>query len=188
MRLVMAYGVWKSCERSVIPSARLSVTFASALNGRLRMDLIVWRHAEAEDGSPDHERKLTANGMRQAHATAAWLRQRLPADCRILVSPAVRTQQTVRALTDTFETSPEVGVGVSPKSVLQAAGWPSAAGACLIVGHQPTLGMLISQVLCRVPDGLSVKKSGVWWLAGTSQKTVLRAVINADMLDEKVID
>lgn len=152
------------------------------------MDLIIWRHAEAEDSSPDHERKLTAKGVRQAQASAAWLRARLPSDCRIIASPAVRTQQTVRALTDTFETSPEVGVGVSPASVLQAVGWPSAPVACLVVGHQPTLGMLISQILCRVPDGLSVKKSGVWWLSGSAHKTVLRAVMNTDMLDGKDID
>lgn len=152
------------------------------------MDLILWRHAEAEDGSPDQERKLTAKGERQARATAMWLKARLPDDYRVLVSPARRTLQTARALTDVFETSLEVGVGVSPKSVLQAAGWPGAAGTCLIVGHQPTLGMLISQVLCRVPDGVAVKKSGVWWLSGSSHKTSLRVVMNPDMLGEKDLD
>lgn len=152
------------------------------------MDLILWRHAEAEDGSPDAERKLTAKGERQARATADWLKSRLPDDCRILVSPALRTLQTARALTETFETSPEVGVGVSPKAVLQAAGWPAATGACLVVGHQPTLGMVVSHVLCRVPDGISVKKSSVWWLSGSAQKITLRAVMNPELLGQPNLD
>ena len=40
------------------------------------MDLILWRHAEAEeadDGRPDLERKLTARGERQATRVALWL-------------------------------------------------------------------------------------------------------------------
>jgi len=30
------------------------------------MDLILWRHADAEDGVPDSGRKLTAKGEKQA--------------------------------------------------------------------------------------------------------------------------
>jgi phosphohistidine phosphatase len=43
------------------------------------MDLILWRHAEAEEGGPDLERKLTPKGRKQAKRVAAWLLQRLPA-------------------------------------------------------------------------------------------------------------
>ena len=38
------------------------------------MNLILWRHAEAEDGVPDLERGLTDKGRRQADAAARWLR------------------------------------------------------------------------------------------------------------------
>lgn len=148
------------------------------------MELILWRHAEAEDGAPDHERRLTERGQRQARAMAAWLKPRLPKGYRMLVSPAVRTQQTARALTKDFETSIAVGVGVPAKSVLQAAGWPAATGCCLIVGHQPTLGMAASQILCGVSDGLTVKKSGVWWFEATPGKIVLRAALTPDLLGE----
>lgn len=152
------------------------------------MDLILWRHAEADDGSPDADRKLTAKGERQARATADWLKPRLPEACRVLVSPATRTLQTARAMTEAFETSPEVGVGVSPKSVLQIVGWPAATGACLVVGHQPTLGMVVSQLLCRVLDGISVKKSSVWWISGSAHKTTLRAVMSPELLGEPDLD
>ena len=43
------------------------------------MDLIFWRHAEAEnrrEGQDDLERALTHKGERQAQRMAAWLNQR----------------------------------------------------------------------------------------------------------------
>ena len=54
------------------------------------MQLILWRHAEAEDanGKDDLDRALTKKGHLQAERMAKWLRSRLPEDCRILVSPA----------------------------------------------------------------------------------------------------
>ena len=51
------------------------------------MELVLWRHADAEDGIPDEARKLTPKGIRQAERMAAWLRERLPQHARILNSP-----------------------------------------------------------------------------------------------------
>jgi len=62
------------------------------------MDLILWRHADAEEGAPDLARKLTPKGERQAARVAAWLREHLPENYRLLASPAVRAQQTAEAL------------------------------------------------------------------------------------------
>lgn len=149
------------------------------------MELILWRHAEAEDRAPDHERRLTERGHRQARAMAKWLKPRLPDGYRMLVSPAVRTQQTAQALHEDFDTRLEVGVGVPPRSVLQAAGWPAASGCCLVVGHQPTLGLVASQILCGVSDELTVQKSAIWWFAAASNKIVLRAALTPDMLGEE---
>ena len=42
------------------------------------MDLILWRHADAENGVHDSERKLTAKGIKQATRMAKWLRARIP--------------------------------------------------------------------------------------------------------------
>ncbi|MGB6053615.1 MAG: histidine phosphatase family protein, partial [Burkholderiaceae bacterium] len=42
------------------------------------MELILWRHADAEPGEPDLERALTAGGRRQAAKMAAWLDRKLP--------------------------------------------------------------------------------------------------------------
>ncbi|HEY7757791.1 MAG TPA: histidine phosphatase family protein, partial [Burkholderiales bacterium] len=72
------------------------------------MDLILWRHADAEDGSPDLARALTPKGHKQAAQMARWLREHLPEDTRVIVSPARRAQETAQALTSDFETTEAV--------------------------------------------------------------------------------
>ena len=62
------------------------------------MDLILWRHAEAEMSEPDLQRALTQKGQKQARRMGQWLDAQLPAGCKILVSPALRTLQTAEAL------------------------------------------------------------------------------------------
>ena len=37
------------------------------------MELILWRHADAELGQPDSERRLTDKGHKQAARMAKWL-------------------------------------------------------------------------------------------------------------------
>ncbi len=132
------------------------------------MELILWRHAEAEDGTPDSERVLTDKGRKQADKMATFLRTRLPKDARILVSPAMRTQQTARALTKHFSTEPAVGTGASARDILKAAGWPDGEGTVLVVGHQPTLGQVAARLLADSGDSFSIKKGAVWWF---SQRT-----------------
>lgn len=129
------------------------------------MDLILWRHAEAHDGSPDLERELTGKGQKQAEKMATFLRARLPEDVRILASPAKRTQQTAHALTKHFFTEPALGTGASAQDILDAVGWPDAEGTVLVVGHQPALGQIAALLLADSRNCFSVKKGAVWWLS-----------------------
>lgn len=129
------------------------------------MDLILWRHAEAEPGEPDLDRRLTAKGVKQAARVAAWLERHLPDSCRILVSPARRAQQTAQALGRKFKTVQDLAPGASVASVLAAANWPDSRESVLIVGHQPTLGEVASLLLAGEEAGWSIKKGGVWWLS-----------------------
>lgn len=150
------------------------------------MDLILWRHAEAVDGAPDHARELTAKGVKQAQKIAAFLRQHLPDEYRILVSPAIRAQQTAAALTNHFTLAPTIAPGATAKAVLHAARWPEAGGTVLVIGHQPTLGEVAAQLLGSNDSSLSVKKSALWWFSrrereGAAQIT-LRLVITPDLL------
>lgn len=153
------------------------------------MDLILWRHAEAEDGSPtlsDTKRRLTARGEKQAHDMAKWLRPRLPKKPRILVSPALRTQQTAHALALPFEIEPKIAVGATPTDLIEAAGWRDYNGTVVLVGHQPTLGQLAAFLMSGTESDWTVKKGSVWWFARRTredaEQTILRAVVNPEML------
>lgn len=145
------------------------------------MELILWRHAEAEDGSPDIARQLTAKGEKQAQKIASWLKARMMKPVRILASPASRTQQTAMALSTKFETSAEVGTEASAERILRAAGWPDAKGTVLIVGHQPTLGQVAATLLSGQDDDWKIEKGAVWWFSTSVEWgdpiTALRAVI-----------
>ena len=150
------------------------------------MELILWRHAEAEDGYPDHERVLTQKGHEQAKKMAAWLKPRLPKDTQILVSPSKRAQQTVDALGLPFTTLPEIAPGGSPQDLLKAANWDTSKGSVLIVGHQPTLGVAAAIAMTRKTHFWCVKKASIWWIASRiraeDEQAIIRAVVSPDML------
>ena len=148
------------------------------------MDLLLWRHAEAEDGEDDLKRRLTARGEKQARTMAAWIRDHQPRDLRIIVSPAIRTQQTVEALKLPFETQRKIGPDACVSELIAASGWPLAGGAVLIVGHQPSLGRMASLLLAGHEAEWTIKKGALWWLSNRGEaQTVLRAVIPAELLE-----
>lgn len=151
------------------------------------MDLLLWRHAEAEDGEDDLKRPLTERGQRQAKAMAAWLQAHQPRDLRIIASPAVRTRQTAEALKLPFETNRRLAPDACVSELVAASGWPTAKGAVLVVGHQPTLGRMASLLLAGCEADWSIKKGALWWLSNRVRRnetqTVLRAVVPAELLD-----
>ena len=128
------------------------------------MDLILWRHADAQPGSDDAARPLTRKGAKQAQRMAEWLEQRLPADARVLVSPAVRAQQTAEALGRDSETIAQVNTDATPAEILKAAGWPNGRGAVVVVGHQPALGAVAALVMTGRVAPWRIKKGAVWWI------------------------
>lgn len=136
------------------------------------MDLILWRHADAEEGASDAARALTPKGHEQAARMAAWLAARLPTDVRILASPAVRAQQTAHALSREVQTSALVNTGAQPAAVLKAAGWPDGAGTVIVVGHQPTLGAAAALALTGKAAGWQIKKGAIWWISARSGESM----------------
>jgi phosphohistidine phosphatase len=148
------------------------------------MELILWRHADAAAGIPDIERELTKKGKKQARSMANFLRKHLAADTRILVSPATRTQQTVHALTKTYEVVDAIAPGASPQSLLQAANWPDEMGMVLLVGHQPTLGQTAALLLTGKPADWSVKKGALWWLSCRGQAEQIEASLRMVLAPE----
>lgn len=148
------------------------------------MELILWRHAEAEDSVPDMDRALTAKGHKQAKTMAAWLKPHLPDDTRILASPSRRTQQTAAALGMDFSMLDELAPGASPHDILQAAHWPAGEGCVLIVGHQPTLGETAALLLAGQHTAWSVRKGAIWWISGRSRGGTDECVLRAMMVPE----
>lgn len=149
------------------------------------MELILWRHADAEQGIPDSERKLTAKGERQAVRVAKWLKTRLPDDAKILSSPAKRAQQTARALAKNFKLVNALDTGADAESLLAACGWPRAEGTVVAVGHQPVLGQAAALALTGKTGEWSLKKGAVFWLEtrgrGAAQQVTVRAAISPDL-------
>ncbi|RZI42999.1 histidine phosphatase family protein [Herbaspirillum sp. HC18] len=151
------------------------------------MDLILWRHADAEPGDPgmpDESRALTDKGRKQAKKMAEWLDRNLPENCRILTSPAVRTVQTVEALGRKFKTLRALATDASAEDILHAAKWPDSAEPVLVVGHQPTLGQVASLVIGGIEQDWHLRKGSICWIAsrnGDADVPYLKVVLGADM-------
>ena len=149
------------------------------------MDLILWRHAEAEDwllddeaSSIDLERSLTQRGEKQAARMAAWLDRQLPEGARILVSPAKRCEQTALALGRKHKIRNELAPNATTAQLLEVVQWPVSKYPILIIGHQPVLGQVIAQLLGLKDSECAVKKGALWWLRnrdrdGQSQTVVV---------------
>lgn len=134
------------------------------------MDILLWRHAEAEDGPDDMERALTAKGQRQARVMGDWIRARMKATPVVLVSPARRAQETAAALDLPFRTE---------KALQPSSTWSEIValydqvisqhvtisdGALLLVAHQPALGQVAAALMTGTAHDWAIQKAGVWWL------------------------
>jgi phosphohistidine phosphatase len=130
----------------------------------------VVRHAEAEEQRPgrrDEERELTAEGradFAQVVAGLAALGIRLD---RILTSPLIRARQTAEILAQALPgPRPAELVALAPggsfEGVFRALRDPSGESGIALVGHEPTLGALVSLSTTGVAsDGTPLKKGGV---------------------------
>ena len=137
------------------------------------MELIIWRHADAEDGAPDLARKLTAKGRKDAERVAKWLARHLPSRFTLVASPAVRAQETAQALKAKIETDPRLAPGASVEDILEAA---RRDGLVIIVGHQPDLGEAIAHILGA--NDVRLQKGALWWI----EDNLVRAVVSPDLL------
>ena len=153
------------------------------------MDLILWRHADAEYDAPsDLKRRLTAKGEKQAETMAQWLAPRLAGrKLRLVASGARRAQETLSALSRDFEIEPRLNPGASPRRYLEASGWPEEEDAVeIIVGHQPEIGRVASLLLAGEEQDWSVKKGAIWWIQRRMRADCvecnLRAMMTPDML------
>jgi len=153
------------------------------------MDLIVWRHADAEDASaPDTDmaRCLSARGIRQATRMAQWLDRKLPDNARVLVSPAMRCEQTVVPLGRKYKICPELAPESSPDDLLKLVQWPANKSPVVVVGHQPTLGQTVNRLLGLDGLDMPMRKGSLWWLRSRERdgkiQTIVVTVQSPDLL------
>jgi phosphohistidine phosphatase len=153
------------------------------------VDLILWRHADAGDavdGPADLDRPLTPKGEKQAQRMAHWLHRHLPESTRVLTSPALRARQTAQALEMRLKVLDALAPGATVDDLLQAARWPDAREPVLVVGHQPTLGLVAARLMAGLDQAWSVKKGAIWWLRQRDRESrgevVLHLVLSPDRL------
>ena len=145
------------------------------------MELILWRHADAEEGADDLARRLTKKGEADAAAVAKWLRARLPRDFRVASSPAVRAQQTAAALKAKVATEPALAPGASVAAILGVVEkhlLDKGQGLVIIVGHQPDLGRTAAQLAASLRAEWHIEKGALWWFS----RGRIKAVMSPDLL------
>lgn len=142
------------------------------------MDLILWRHADAEDGAPDLERRLTKKGHRQAAAMAKWLAKRLPEDYALVSSPATRARETAEALGRKLALDPRLAPGALVADIARYA----RRGTVVLVGHQPDLGRALAYLLTGKATDWRLQKGALWWIG--ENPPIVKAVMSPDLLQD----
>lgn len=135
------------------------------------MELILWRHADAEEGADDLARRLTKKGEADAAAMAKWLRAQLPGQFTVAASPAVRAQQTAAALKVKVVGEPSLAPGATVPAILGVA--QKHPGLVIVVGHQPDLGRAAAQLVANLRAEWHIEKGAIWWFSRGRIKAVL---------------
>jgi phosphohistidine phosphatase len=121
---------------------------------------VIWllRHGDAEDGSPDEQRKLTKKGEKQARAAGAALAALGVEPAACISSPRVRAADTARLACERLGAQVELEEALSggpfdPQEL--AAG---RDGDVILVGHEPDFSNAVQKLTgARV----KLKKGGV---------------------------
>jgi phosphohistidine phosphatase len=129
------------------------------------------RHGDAEDGSPDAERKLTEKGRRQSRAAGdalAALGVKLEA---CLASPKVRAAQTAELACEALGVEPELepklaGGRFDPEALAAGLG-----DEVLLVGHDPDFSMAVHSL---TGAQVRMKKGGLAGIQKGELKVLLR--------------
>jgi phosphohistidine phosphatase len=106
---------------------------------------VIWllRHAEAEDGSPDADRRLTPKGEEDARAVGAALEALGIELDACLTSPKVRARDTARLVCEQLGVEPrdEPALRGGPFDPVEVA--EGHGEQVLLVGHEPDFSMAI---------------------------------------------
>lgn len=129
------------------------------------------RHAEAEDGTPDADRRLTAKGEEQSRAVGAALR-RLGIELDACVSsPKVRSVETARLVCEQLgvevtEDDRLAGGPFDPREVAEGLGHQ-----VMLVGHEPDFSLALHRM---TGAQVRMKKAGLAAVDRGELKVLLR--------------
>jgi phosphohistidine phosphatase len=128
------------------------------------------RHAEAEDGSPDADRKLTKKGEKQAKAAAEAMKKLGVEIDACFSSPKVRAAETAKpvckALGVELTLEPKLAGGPFDPEQLAAG-----LGDVLLVGHDPDFSMAVHDL---TGAQVRLKKGGLAAIDKGELKLLLR--------------
>lgn len=148
------------------------------------MDLILVRHAEAEEGINDFSRKLTSKGKKESATVAKFLLKRIDKKFRVCSSPLVRAKETASFLGKEIEILDELEPNSTPESFLKAVSRFDDEETIICVGHQPLIGAIAGKIL-GVSYSLKTKKAGLWWFKGFPPRDFeLYCAINPSLLSK----
>lgn len=138
-------------------------------------NLIIWRHAEAEDvreTDVDMHRALTKRGRKDALKMARWLNAHIPKEAEVLCSPARRCLETADALNQGLKSPRKrdieivdyLGLDSPVEEIIEHVVNDDSSKTLVLIGHQPNLGQLVAALLGMHEYACVIKKGAVWWL------------------------
>ena len=129
------------------------------------------RHGDAEDGSPDAERKLTEKGRRQSKAAGAALAALGVKLEACLDSPKVRAAQTAELACEALGLEPELEPKLAGGRFDAEALAAGLGDEVLLVGHDPDFSMAVHAL---TGAQVRMKKGGLAGIDKGELKVLLR--------------
>ena len=149
------------------------------------MDIYILRHGKAEERSQnitsDSKRRLTEAGKSELECIAQAIKNLDISFDSIVSSPLVRAKQTAditirnvkskkKSITIWDELKPEINVNKTIKKLASL----NPTSSILLVGHEPHLSLLISQIISGGENAdISLKKGGFVHIRGSSHNSEL---------------
>lgn len=133
------------------------------------MNLLIVRHGEAENKDPgfsDADRALTKKGRKEMKEVAAGLKELVPSLFLLARSPLVRAVETAEFILEEYPglksiERTELIPGESLESLVNWLAKQEADGTIALVGHEPSLSVLASWLLCGSSHSIiTLKKAG----------------------------
>ena len=154
---------------------------------RPTMDLILWRHAEAEPGEPDLGRRLTAKGIQQAERMAEVARPPSAGDdARAGESGRSRAADGARAEAQVPRRARARARARRRRRCWTPRDGRTRASPCSSSGISPRSARWRRSCLTGEEAPWSVRKGAVWWLSHRVRdgvaSTVLKVVIGPDFV------